>query len=310
MRFVVLGAGAIGGSVGALLARAGHDVHLVARGPHGDAIRDQGLRLETPDGTFVIRAPVSSNATWRDGDVLLLAVKTQDAEVALRGVAPEIPVVCLTNGIAAERMSSNNLRSVFGAYVFVPASHLVPGIVQLWASPVAGVIDLGPYPPRAAPLASTIVSVLRSGGFESDLRDDIMRYKRGKLLLNLGNVVEALCGPTAGDLEIEQRARAEGIACFEAAGLDYTIDDTRFVDVKTIGGATRPGGSTWQSLARGKPLEVDFLNGEIVTLGHAHGVPTPANAALQRVASESVERGMPPGALSIAELEAAVRRAG
>lgn len=223
-------------------------------------------------------------------------------------VPPEVPVVCLTNGIAAERIVARHVRCVYGAYVFVPASHLAPGSVQLWASPVAGVIDVGAYSQGDCEFAGTISSALQDAGFASEVREDIMGYKRGKLLLNLGNVVEALCGPFDGELEIEGRARAEGLACFEAAGLKYTIDQTRFVDVKEIGGTTRPGGSTWQSLTRGKSLEVDFLNGEIVALGRAHGIPTPTNAVLQRLAAEAVDRGLAPGSLSLDALIAAVQR--
>jgi 2-dehydropantoate 2-reductase len=308
MRFVVFGAGAIGGSVGALLARAGFDVLLVARGPHGDAIRERGLCLETPDETLVVHAPVTLNPVWRDDDVVLLAVKTQDAELAVRNIPPHVPIVCLTNGIAAERIAARQVRSVYGAYVFVPASHLTPGTVQLWASPVAGAIHVGAYPQGCGVLASAISTALQSAGFVSEVRDDIMRHKRGKLLLNLGNVVEALCGPFDGELEIEVRARAEGIACFEAAGLVYTLDETPSVSVREIGGTTRPGCSTWQSLTRGKSLEVDFFNGEIVALGRAHGVPTPTNAVLQRLAAEAVDRGDRPGRLSLEAVNASVRR--
>jgi 2-dehydropantoate 2-reductase len=309
MRFVVVGAGAIGGSVGALLARAGFDVVLVARGPHGDAIREHGLRLETPDEALVVHAPVTLDPVWRDDDVCLLAVKTQDAELAIRNIPPQVPIVCLTNGIAAERIAARRAQRVYGAYLFVPASHLTPGVVQLWGAPVPGVIDVGAYPEGRGELSSTISTAVRSAGFVSEVRADIMRYKRGKLLLNVGNVVEALCGPFDDELEIEMIARAEGIACFEAAGLAYTIDETPSVSLREIAGATRPGCSTWQSLARGKGLEVDYLNGEIVALGRAHGVPTPANAVLQRLAAEAVERGDRPGSLSLEAVDAAVREA-
>ncbi len=307
MRFVVLGAGAIGGTVGALLARARLDVAFIARGPHGDAIRERGLRLDTPDETFVVQVPVMRNPVWRDDDVVLLAVKTQDAEAAIRDIPPQVPIVCLTNGIAAERIAARHSHAVYGAYVFVGGSHLEPGSVQLWSSPIAGVIDVGAYPNGAGELAGAISSMLQRAGFASEVRDDIMRYKRGKLLLNLLNVVEALCGPFDGDLEIEVSARAEAIACFEAAGLEYTIDETRFVGVKQIRGTSRPGGSTWQSLTRGKTLEVDYLNGEIVALGRAHDIPTPTNAVLQRLGADAVARGLAPGSLSLEALTAAVR---
>lgn len=307
MRFVVLGAGAIGGPVGALLARAGSEVVFIARGPHGDAIREYGLRVETPDETFVAHIPVTRVPAWREDDVVLLAVKTQDAELAIRDIPPHVPVVCLTNGIAAERIAARHVSSIYGAYVFVGGSHLEPGYVQLWSSPVAGVIDIGAYPRGDSELAAAISSMLQRAGFASEVRDDIMRYKRGKLVLNVGNVVEALCGPLDGELEVVDRARAEAVACFEAAGLEYTIDTTRFVEVKNIRGTTRPGGSTWQSLTRGKTLEVDFLNGEIVSLGHAHGIATPTNAVLQRLAAAAVASRLAPGHLSIEALNSAVQ---
>jgi 2-dehydropantoate 2-reductase len=308
MRFVVLGAGAIGGSVGALLARASVDVVLIARGPHGDAIRERGLRLDTPEETFVVHAPVTRTPAWREDDVVLLAVKTQDAELAIRDIPPQLPIVCLTNGIAAERIAARHSQSVYGAYVFVGGSHLEPGSVQLWSSPIAGVIDVGAYPHGAGELAGTVSSMLQRAGFASVVREDIMRYKRGKLLLNLLNVAEALCGPFDDELEeIEERARAEAIACFEAASLDYTIDQTRFVGVKQIGGTSRPGGSTWQSLTRGRALETDFLNGEIVALGRAHGIPTPTNVVLQRLGADAVAHGSAPGSLSLEALIAAVK---
>jgi 2-dehydropantoate 2-reductase len=306
VRFVVLGAGAIGGSVGSLLSRAGHDVLLVARGQHAAAIEAHGLQCETPDGVFVAAAPLAREVQWRHGDVALLAVKTQDAEGVLRNVPADVPVVCLTNGIAAERIAAAFVRTVLGAYVFVPASHLVPGVVQLWASPVAGVIDIGLYPTGSAAIAAPIAEALRSAGFKSEARDDVMRFKRGKLLMNLGNIVEALCGPCPYELDLLERARAEAVACFDAGRLDYVIDPSRFIEVKQIAGRAHPGGSTWQSLTRGKSLEVDYLNGEIVALGRAYGVATPTNAGLQRVAHEGLERGVAPGGMSFEELEAAV----
>lgn len=307
MRFVVLGAGAIGGSVGALLARAGEDVVFIARGDHGVAIRERGLRLDTPDETFVVHVPVTSKPDWRDDDVVLLAVKTQDVELAIRDIPPEVPIVCLTNGIAAERIAARHAQSVYGAYVFVGGSHLEPGSVQLWCSPIAGVIDVGAYPQGVGQLATAICSALQRAGFESVVRDDIMRYKRGKLLLNLLNVVEAVCGPFDVDLEFEESARAEAIACFDAAGLTYTIDPTRFVGVKQIRGTSRPGASTWQSLTRGKTLETDYLNGEIVALGRAHGIPTPTNEVLQRLGADAVAHGLRPGSVSLDAVVAAVK---
>jgi 2-dehydropantoate 2-reductase len=86
MRYIIVGAGAIGGTIGGRLFEAGHEVVLVARGPHLDALRARGLRLVTPDGEAALPIPAvggPGELDLRDGDVLVLAVKTQDAEAVL-----------------------------------------------------------------------------------------------------------------------------------------------------------------------------------------------------------------------------------
>jgi len=132
------------------------------------------------------------------------------------------------------------------------------------------------------------------------------------LLTNLGNVLDAACGPAATDpvpREIEQRARAEGVACLRAAGIEWAGESpdedilAELPPMLPVHGRMRPGGSTWQSLARGHAsLEADYLNGEIVLLGRLHGVATPVNAALQRLAWRLVREGLAPGSVDVSEL--------
>jgi 2-dehydropantoate 2-reductase len=311
MRFVVYGVGAVGGVTAALLARAGHDVIAIARGAHHDAIAGNGLRVQTPDETFVEKLPVAphpSHIEWRGDDVVLLAVKTQDIAGCVRELAPFDPVTaCLTNGVEAERIAARHLSRVLGACIFMPATHLEPGTVQARSWPLAGAIDLGSYPTGAPPVS------LEVPGLRSTPTADIMRFKRGKLLSNLANGAEALCGPEARQSRIAEGARAEAIACFEAAGLSRTTeaeDAERRIGIasRPVPGAPRSAGSTWQSLARGASLEVDYLNGEIVLLGRQLGVPTPINRGLQRLANAAARAGARPGAMSLADLEAALRR--
>src|SRR5262245_38056692 len=109
-RFVIYGAGAVGGGLGALLTKAGHEVVLIARGPHLDALRSSGLQLVTPDGTDAISvAAVASprEASVSADDVVLLTMKGNDTDAALRELAevadPDTPVVCVQNGVANER---------------------------------------------------------------------------------------------------------------------------------------------------------------------------------------------------------------
>jgi 2-dehydropantoate 2-reductase len=315
MRLVILGAGAIGGVVAGHLVRANRDVLVVARGAHLAAIRANGLRVETPTGAFVARCDVTeaSQIMWRPDDVLVIAVKTQDVERALReaAVPAHVPIVCLTNGVEAERIALRFARDVYAACVVIPATYLVPGLVQVWAAPVPGLIDLGRYPDGTGELADEIAGELVVAGFLSIVRPNIMKWKRGKLLSNLMNGAEALSGPAARKSELAPLAKAEARACFAAANLSCITDaeaaERRAALVnQAIDGAVRAGGSTWQSLSRGGSLETDYLNGEIALLGRLHGVATPINEALQAITAEAARARAAPGALPLAELVARV----
>jgi len=316
MRLVILGAGAIGGVVAGHLARANRDVLVVARGAHLAAIRANGLRVEAPSGAFVTypEAVEAAAVTWRDGDVLVIAVKTQDLAGALREVAvpARVPIVCMTNGVEAERLALRHVREVYACCVLMPATYLVPGTVQVWAGPVAGLLDLGRYPDGTGELADAIAGELIVAGFSTEVRANIMKWKRGKLLANLMNGAEAISGPTARTSELAARAKAEGRACYAAANLSC-ITEAEDAERRTaltslpIAGATRSGGSTWQSLTRGAgTLETDYLNGEIAMLGRLHGVATPVNEALQRFAAEAARTRLAPGSVPLAELIARV----
>src|SRR5262249_41672437 len=137
MRWVVVGAGAVGGVVGARLAGAGHDVVLVARGEHLAAIRRSGLRLLTPDDDAVLRVPAVGSASevdWRPGDGALLAVKSMATAGLLTELAAacdpgSTPVVSLQNGVANEPAALRYFANVYGICVMLPTSHLEPGVV-------------------------------------------------------------------------------------------------------------------------------------------------------------------------------------
>ncbi len=315
MRVVILGAGAIGGVVGGLLARANRDVLLLARGAHLAAIRERGLRVEMPGDTFVVHPPVAERVgEWRPGDLVVLATKTQDAAAALRqlGAPPELPIACFTNGVEAERIALRHSRDVYGACVMMPATYLLPGVVQVWAAPIPGLIDLGRYPDGVGEHADELAGELIVAGFSVETRTNIMKWKRGKLLSNLMNGAEALTSPAARTSLLAEQAKAEARTCFAAANLSCSTEAedaarrTGF-ESKPIEGATRSGGSTWQSLARGATtVETDYLNGEIAMLGRLNNVPTPINEALQRLAAEAAAAGRAPGSMSLDELIARV----
>ena len=313
MRFVVLGAGAVGGVIGARLAQHGHDVVLIARGRHYEAIRDKGLQLESPDETVTLAIPVVDRASaiaWSGEDVLLLATKTQDTEAALDSLAgnapPDLPILCAQNGVANERMASARFAHVYGVFVWCPADYLVPGRVKVWCSPKSGILHIGCYPSGTNASAESVAAAFRASTFHAEAKVDIMRWKYRKLLSNLGNAVDALCGVAARGSGIAQRARREGMACLNAAGISPIADDEedaarleREVQPRTIHGVERQGGSSWQSLERRLgTIETDYLNGEIVRLGQQVGVPTPVNALLQYLSERVARERRPPGSVN------------
>lgn len=316
MRFVIYGAGAIGGVIGGRLFAAGNDVTLVARGAHLEALRSGGLDLLTPEEHLHLKVPVAEHPSELDlqaDDVVILAMKSQHTAGALEALAADAPadvaVVCAQNGVENERAALRRFPRVYAMTVMCPATHLEPGKVIAHSGPINGLFDLGRYPTGVDATASAIAATLRDAGFASEARADILRWKYRKLMMNLANVAVALCGESPDLATLVRRLRAEGDAALAAAGVEMvSIDEDKarrgnLLDGRPIEGVTRNGGSSWQSLARGAgSVETDYLTGEIVLLGRLHGVPTPASALLQRLANEAAAASTPPGSYDAGEL--------
>ena len=323
MRIVVLGAGGIGGTIGARLHQGGFDVALIARGAHGEAIRERGLTFATPHERVTLHLPVHADpgeVAWTADDVVLFAVKSQDTEAAARVLAgsagPDVPVVAAQNGVANERTLARWFGHVHGLCVMMPTEHLEPGVVVAHSAAATGILDLGSFPSGTDDVDASLSAALRGSRCESVARPDIMRWKYRKLLNNLGNAVQALCGSGVDSdalLEVLALLEAEAEAALAAAGIVPVTDAEDLerrgdhLQLRGISGETRPGGSTWQSLARGSGIETDYLNGEIALLGRLHGVPTPANARVQALMTGAAARGAGPGCITPSELLAALR---
>lgn len=322
MRYVIYGAGGIGGVIGARLHQHGHDVVLIARGAGFEAIRDRGLTLRTPEETLTQRIPAVAHPSaiaFTPDDVVLLTMKTQDTEPALRDLqavaGPDVPVVCAQNGVENERLALRRFSRVYGAVVMMPATYLEPGVVLNHSAGMSGVVDCGVYPAGEDDLARRLCADLDASKVSSRPSPRIMRWKYAKLLNNLNNALVAACGPEARAPGIAAAARDEAIACYRAAGIDWASEDEmrerreqsgmRFAPIE---GARRDGGSTWQSLVRGaRSVETDWLNGEIALLGRLHGVPVPYNVALQLTANRMAREGRGAGTLEPAQLERLAR---
>lgn len=319
MRYVIYGAGAVGGGIGARLYQHGRDVVLICRGAHLEAVRRDGLTLQAPEGTVTLPIPAvghPSELRFGPEDVVILTVKSQDTARALddlRAAAGDVPVVCAQNGVANERMALRRFTRVYAMVVLLPATHLEPGVVALHAAPVGGILDAGCYPEGVDPLIRRVTADLSDAGFSARPDPQAMRLKYAKLVQNLGNAVQALCRPGPEASELVRLAREEALACYRAAGIQTAdleaIRRRRGMTAPPRGeGAPRLGGSTWQSLARGTgSVETDYLNGEIALLGALHGVPTPCNRLLQAVSAEAARDRRPPGSYDAAQLLARLR---
>ena len=336
MRYVIIGTGAVGGTIGGLLASAGREVVLLARGRQLDALRGGGLDVWTPQGSHRVHTPVAAGpeeVELRAGDVLVLAVKSQDTDAALaawvdRPVAggttagESLVVVCAQNGVDNERAALRRFAHVVGMCVWLPATFLDPGHVQAIGAPVSGVLPLGrvgidpgvaggpsPVDPLGARLTQ-IAADLTAAGFRAPVVPDVQAWKRAKLLSNLPNAVEALCGTERDEdwRTLAARAIDEGRTVLAAAGLPPVAADEQramLADFEMRPGpdGRRGGGSSWQSLRRGAgSIESDWLNGEIVLLGALHGVLTPVNALLQRRARLALAQGSGAGSVAASAL--------
>ncbi len=314
MRFIVYGAGAVGGVLGARLALASYDVALVARGAHLAAIGAAGLTLRSAEGDQVVRLPASdtvADLAPASDTVVLLTVKGHQTATALDDLVAHVPqdatVVCVQNGVANEAACLRRFPHVLAVTVMMPTTHLEPGVVVQNSTPVPGILDLGRFPAGRDDACEAVSAAFRAAGFESVVRDDAMAWKHRKLLMNLGNAAQACCERGDDRDALVALMREEGERALAAAGIAVTsaADDAArrgtTLDHGPVG--SRTGGSTWQSLARGQgSVETDYLNGEIALLGRLHGVPTPANDLIREVMAEQVRAAATPGSLRAADL--------
>ena len=322
MRYVILGAGAIGGTLGGHLHRVGREVVLVARPAHVAAIRAGGLRLLTGDGDYRLQVPahdsVADAGPFGGEDVVLLCCKAQHTAAALgelraAGALPEIPIVCCQNAIWNETHAQRVFTNVYGAVVFVPGVYLQPGEVINARTGHYGYVEVGRYPAGTDLLCATLAEDLAAAGFAAAVNPTVMRAKGAKCLGNLANAVTAITGSHRGADAFMAHARDEARRVWRAAGIDFEESD-EFAARRgpryrgsdrwpKQHGTPRRGGSSWQSLVRGAgSIESEFLNGEVVQLGRLLGIPAPYNQVLWRRAEQMARGRTPPGRYTIVDL--------
>ena len=286
LKFAVMGAGAVGCYYGGMLARAGHDVVLIARPQHVQAIASDGLRLQTQtfDERIALKASLDASAV-QGADVVLFCVKSSDTEVAGRLMHPFLQanalVLCLQNGVDnADRLRVVLPRhAVSAAVVYVATEMAGPGHVKHH-----GRGDLVIEPSASS---AEVAQALKVAGVPTEVSNNVRGELWAKLTLNCAyNAVSAIAqlpyGKTVAGVGVQDVMRdvvAECLAVAKADGVQVAGDVHQAV-AKLAGSMPNQSSSTAQDLARGKPTEIDYLNGFIVQRGEVLGLATPANRVL------------------------------
>ncbi len=315
MRIGVIGAGAIGGAVAALLDRVGHLVEVTARGDHLAAIRRDGLRLDGGWGSHTARVD-AAETLQSTPELVFLCTKAQDARAAIEENARllgGITVVVVQNGLAGLRQAAELLpgSDCVGALALYASSYLSPGriTVTTTANTYLGAGD-GPPPESAVAAARILDAAMPAFAVEN-----FTGSQWTKLIVNQVNAMPAITGlsvqQTLGDRGLRAIVTASmqeatrvgfdrGVRYGSIQGLDDRI--LRFVAraprwaaqavpllMKRRMGATPNPGSTLQSIRRGQRSEIDYLNGAVVAEAAELGRQAPVNAELTALVHE-VER--------------------
>jgi 2-dehydropantoate 2-reductase len=307
VRVAVVGAGAIGCTLGGVLAaRGGAEVTLIARGAQLEALRRDGLRLGLPDGELRLRLPAEGELRERP-DLLVLAVKRPDLDGAAKAasqVARGARALTVQNGLGAEEEAARHVGDdIVGGVTGIIAEFTKPGVVR--AARLGMVLGRARGPADAG--VREVAGLLQRAGIPSSSTDHFEGARWTKLLLNLNNALPAATGRGVRELYTNPRvprlaaamfregwrvARAEGVAleplplahprllrAIAALPLPLAAKLVQRRALRLTKEADITG-STLQSLLRGRPTEVEWLNGEVVRRGAARGVATPVNAAL------------------------------
>ncbi len=336
LRYVIFGAGAIGGALAVLISRAGERVICVARPAQAEALR-QGVTFTRGGEEFV--QPVEAVTAARDlppqgDDVIVITVKSQATQAAIEELAavyPDTaPVVCLQNGVTNEEEAVRRFKNVYAGLVFFSATQMTPAHILMTRGRS---IAVGCYPEGVDEVARRIGDDFQRAGLAALASPYTMAMKWSKFVVNLNNATYAITGyyveQGAADAEMRRLladVREEGLRVLDAAGITVepppgVASPIRIRELHERAQAAPPDAerlmnlpesertypSMWQDLELGRRTgEADHLNGVIVDLGRRHGLPTPYNSALLEVVNRMFAEGLRPGLYTPTELRALI----
>ncbi len=293
----VVGAGAVGGFFGAMLARAGHRVLLIGRVAHVHAIQRDGLRLDMGGKVEAVHAEASTElAAVRDADLVLFCVKSTDTEAVAQQMALHLDahavVLSLQNGVENAATLARQLRqTVVPAVVYVATAMPEPGCVKHFGR---GDLVIGPMNAarsQGGPLTATLqglVELFASAQVPVRVSPDVMAELWSKLMVNCAyNAISGLAQQPYGQFaavaavrELQQAVVREVVALAQAEGVALPLAASLEAMERIAVAMPAQHSSTAQDMARRKASEIDHLNGFVARRGRELGVPTPVNQAL------------------------------
>ena len=309
MRIAVFGAGGVGGYFGGRFARAGADVHVIARGAHLQALREHGLRVRSVKGDFTVRVPATGDpADVGPCDLVLFCVKTFDTEAAAGKLAPlvgeDTAVLSLQNGVESEDELARAVGEghVMGGAAFIFAGITGPGVITHSGGPAS--IVFGELDGRASERAKRLLALCERAGVEAELSASIKTVLWAKLAF-----ICAQAGMTAavrlpiGEIRTAPaswaafgRLVAEVCAVAEADGTPVPLAARD--RALALAQAAEPGSfsSLHDDLVAGRRMELEALHGFVVRRAARHGLAVPMSEAVYAILQPWAIRGQRDGA--------------
>lgn len=297
MRIAIMGSGGVGGYFGARLALGGADVTFIARGAHLSAMRQNGLRVESPLGDLHVSNPqvTDAPATIAPVDLVLFSVKLWDTEAAARAIVPLVgpntAVISFQNGVQKDEVLRRVLdeKAVMGGVSYIAATIGEPGVIR--HSGKMQRLVFGEYSGEQSSRAKAFLDACLNAGIEAELNADIRRaiWEKFVFLVGLSGTTATIrksIGPIRSHpqtrallldamREVVAVGRAQGVALAE----DFADGRLTFCD----GLPAEMTSSMHHDLERGNRLEVQWLSGDVVERGRAMQIPTPVNRAIYDV---------------------------
>ena len=292
-----MGAGGVGGLIGARLAHAGCDVSFIARGAHLAAMREHGLTLESPVGNVHLpRLRVTDDpATIGPVDLVFFAVKLWDTAAAARSIlpllVPETGFLSLQNGVRKDDILRPIVseKALMGGVAYMGTAISHPGVI-LHTGTMQRVV-FGEYDGRRSKRAEALLENLKKTGIDARLSDDIRRsiWEKFVFLVGMAAVTATirlplgpiLAHPLTRQFYLDAMREAAAVGRAHGVRLPEDIAEERLAFSDTL--PPTMTASLQLDLERGNPLEVEWLSGAVVELGAAVGVPTPIHRAARDI---------------------------